>query len=52
MDDPQLEGYNVDVKAIEFVTYFRAMASTFRSNHLMHTMVDILKLFKGTDFSF
>ncbi|KAL4512875.1 hypothetical protein ABPG72_017560 [Tetrahymena utriculariae] len=44
MDNPRLEGYNIDWKSAEFVEYFRNMSAHFRSNHLLHTM--------GEDFNY
>lgn len=44
MDNPKLEGYNIDWKSAEFVEYFRNMSAHYRSDHLMHTM--------GEDFNY
>lgn len=40
--DPNLGGYNVDIKSEAFVEYFRNMSKYYRSNNLMHTL--------GSDF--
>lgn len=40
MDDPTLEGYNVDQKADQFVAWFRQMEGNYRATHLMHTAGD------------
>lgn len=44
MDSLELEGYNLDWKCDEFVSYFRNMSAHFRSPILMHTM--------GEDFNY
>lgn len=35
-DDPTLEGYNVPLRADEFLAWFRLMQNGYRSSHLMH----------------
>lgn len=44
MDDPLLEGYNINTMADNFVYYFRNMSQHFRTPILMHTM--------GSDFQY
>ena len=44
MDDPRLEGYNVDRRSNDLVNYFRDMSQHYRSRELAHTF--------GTDFAF
>lgn len=44
MDNPHLEGFNIDWKADEYVSYFRNMSAHFRSDHLLHTI--------GEDFNY
>ena len=40
--DPTLEGYNVDIRAQAFVSYFKNMSNSYQSNNLLHTL--------GSDF--
>ena len=38
MDDPNLQGYNLDIKSDIFAEYFRSMSVHYRSAHLLHTL--------------
>ena len=40
MDDPKLEGYNVDRKSAEFAEYFKDMCHHYKTNNLFHTLGD------------
>jgi lysosomal alpha-mannosidase len=44
MDDPDLEGYNVDAKVALFIAEVKAQASDYATNHIMLTM--------GSDFQY
>jgi len=37
-DNPNLRGYNVRDKAFELVAWFKLMQTSYKSNHLMHTI--------------
>mmetsp|Transcript_5906 Transcript_5906/g.5147 ORF Transcript_5906/g.5147 Transcript_5906/m.5147 type:complete len:150 (+) Transcript_5906:844-1293(+) len=44
MDDPRLEGYNLDVKGDQFAAWFRTMSNSYNSDVLLHTA--------GEDFNY
>lgn len=37
-DDSTLEGYNLDVKAKEFVAWFKEQSKYYRTRNIMHTI--------------
>src|SRR5262249_42760535 len=43
-DNPNQNGYNVDLKANDFIQYFREMQNSYKSTELMHTA--------GNDFTY